>query len=46
MSPARIIWVDGRFSWLFVVGVLLGTLFLLAFDYYWRTHDTEFSRFF
>lgn len=45
MKPARLIWIDGRFSWLFVAAVLLATAGLLAFDYYWRTHDTDFSRF-
>jgi hypothetical protein len=41
----RWLWGDGRFSWVLVVWVVLGTLFILVFDYYWRTNDTEFSRF-
>jgi hypothetical protein len=45
VKPIRLFWVEGRFSWWFVAAVSLGTLALLAFDYYWRTHDTEFSRF-
>lgn len=46
MRPARLIWKDGRFTWLFVLAVVLGTIALLAFDWYWRTHETAWSRWF
>ena len=51
MKLSRLFWVRGeggrgRFSWLLMLAVLLGTAFLLAFDYYWRTNDTSFARIF
>ena len=46
MNVKRLFWMDGRFSWWFVTACVAATLFLLWFDYYWRTHDTSFSRWF
>ena len=40
------VWTDGRFAWWLVIAVACGTLFVLWFDWYWRTHDTNFSRLF
>ena len=45
MKLTRLVWIDGRFSWWFVAAFVVGTVCLLAFDYYWRTHETSFSSF-
>ena len=39
-------WVEGRFSWVFIAGIVCITIFLFLFDYYWRTHETRFSDFY
>ncbi len=33
----RWIWVDGRFSWTFIIGTVLFTLSLIFIDLVWRT---------
>ena len=42
----RYVWIDGRLSWWFLAVAVLATVALLCFDWYWRTHDTNLSRFF
>jgi len=32
----RFVWIDGRFSWPFVVFVLYGSICVLVADYAWR----------
>jgi len=39
------IWVEGRFSWPFVVAVLYMAIFLLVADYLWRTLSLPFETF-
>lgn len=46
MQWKRLFWSEGRFSWWFVGAFVLGTAFLLWFDWYWRTHETNFSSWF